>query len=183
MLDQLQHLAAKYADLQHKAAECAADTALRQHISSTLKRCLPASVISKDLVNRCFNTIHSLPIDDDPMHTGAIHAWAGLYLATNIGADHPLLKRLHHSALRLLPEARAATRDDLRLVTLDALYQPGLLPQGEHLAYLHHRLGLHETERLSCEEIALRMHKPLVYIHELESAILTILANNGGPYA
>ena len=116
------------------------------------------------------------------MHTSAIHAWSGVYLLTAMEAASPLLQRLHRSALRLLPEDHAATRDDLRLVTLDALYHPGLLPPGEHLAYLRHRLGMNGAARLSCEEIALRMHKPLVYIHELESAILTILSN-GGPHA
>ena len=180
MLDQLQTLAARYADMQRNIAETADAAALRRHIVSTLTRCLPAAFVTDDMVAHCFNAVHSLPLEVDPMHTGAIHAWAGVYLLTAADAQHPLLRRLHCSALRLLGE-RPATRDDLRLVTLDALYQPGLLPPGPETAFVRHRLGLC-SPRLSCEEIALRMHKPLIYIHELESAILTTLSN-GGPHA
>ena len=118
------------------------------------------------------------------MHTGTIHAFAGDYLQNAHAPNNPLLARLHASALRLLPKNRPSSREDLRLVTLDALYTPGLLPPGMHSAYLRHRLGP-GCIRLSNEEIALRMHQPLVFIHELESAILTTLTSRhtGGSHA
>ena len=183
MLQDLQRLAARYAARQHTAAALADDTALQNHITHTLRRCLPVSVITAEMVDHCYRAVCQLPEDNDPMHTGAIHTFAGSYLV-QADADDRLMKRLHSSALRLLPADHPASRDDLRLVTLDALYSPGLLPPGEHTAYLKRRLGL-GCIRLSHEEIALRMHKPLVYIHEMEAAILTLLTSHyaGGFHA
>ena len=182
MLD-VQTLAASYAAMQHEAALHADDKALRQHIVHTLKRCLPAAIVTEAMADACFSAVHALADSDDPMHTGAIHAWAGVFLQTEAAADDPLLERLHQSALRRIPQGRPAARDDLRLVTLDALYRPGILPPGDHLAFLKHRLGLNGCPRLSCEEIAVHMHKPLTYIHELEAAILTTLSHHGGSHA
>ncbi|MBQ4581526.1 MAG: hypothetical protein IJA83_12780 [Clostridia bacterium] len=179
----VQTLAAKYAAMQHKAVLRADDNALRRHIADTLKRCLPPQLITAEVTDNCFHAVQLLPDAADPMHTGAIHAWAGVYLQTAADTDHPLLQRLHHAALRLLPESSSATRDDLRLITLDALYKPGLLPPGTHLAFLKHRLGLNGSPRLSCEEIAVRIHHPLTRIHELEAAIITTLSLHGGSYA
>lgn len=183
MLEDLQQLAVRYADMQRDVILHMDDPVLlRKHIRATLGRCLPPSVISDEMTDRCFSAIQTLSCGDDPLFTGAIHAWAGLYLLTVTDAEQPLLRQLHRSALKLLPEKREATRDDLRLVTLDALYDPRLLPRGEAAAFARFRLGLNGP-RLSCEEIALRMHKPLVYIHELESAVLTILSAKGDCHA
>lgn len=183
MLDDVQGLAAKYADIQRRIVNRPDHSAvLREHITSTLRRCLPPSVITNNMAECCFRALHALPDGNDPMKTGAIHAWAGLFLQTAADADLPLMQRLHCSALKLLPDNRAATRDDLRLVSLDALYAPQLLPPGMHTAFVRHRLGLNGP-RLSCEEIALRMHRALVEIHELESAVLTILSAKGDCHA
>ena len=183
MLEDLQGLAARYAVRQHTTAALADHSMLQRHIVHTLLRCLPESVVTADIVDKCFRTVCLLPEINDPMHTGAIHAFAGSYLLKTV-ADTPLLQRLQHSAARLLRNNQPASRDDLRLVALDALYIPGLLPPGEHIAYLKHRLG-RGCIRLSNDEIALRMHKPLVYIHELEAAILTALSTKyaGGHHA
>jgi len=185
MLEDLASLAAGYAAMQHEAVLRADDASLRRHIRATLMRCLPPQVFTPEMTEDCFRVICRCPDTDDPMHTGAIHAWAGQFLRDVDAPAGTLLHRLQHSAVRLLPTACAAVRDDIRLVALDALYQPGLLPDGMHLAFLKHRLGLNGIPRLSCEEIALRMHHPLTYIHELESAILTILSShhNGGSHA
>lgn len=183
MLDDVQGLAAKYADMQRRIVNRPDHSAvLREHITSTLRRCLPPSVITNDMAECCFRAVHALPDGYDPMKTGAIHVWAGLFLQTASDADLPLMQRLHCSALKLLPDNRASTRDDLRLVSLDALYSPQLLPPGMLTAFVRHRLGLNGP-RLSCEEIALRMHRPLVEIHELESAVLTILSAKGDCHA
>ncbi|MBQ3156558.1 MAG: hypothetical protein IJB81_06490 [Clostridia bacterium] len=184
MLEELQTLACRYAQLQQKAAAHADDRTLRMHITTTLMRCLPAAAVTQRLVDHIFCTVHSLPFDGDPMHTGAIHAAAGAYLLNADNVDDPLLMKLHVSAQHLLSAHRAATREELRLVSLDALYAPGMLAPGIHTAYLRHRLGL-DAPRLSNEEIAVRMHKSLVEIHELESALLTILASRyaGGNHA
>lgn len=183
MLDDVQDLAAKYVDMQHRIVNRTGHSAaLREHITSTLSRCLPPSVITTDMTECCFRAVHALPDENDPLKTGAIHAWAGLFLQTAADAELPLMQRLHCSALKLLPDNRAATRDDLRLVSLDALYAPQLLPPGVLTSIVRHRLGLNGP-RLSCEEIALRMHRPLVEIHELESAVLTILSAKGDYHA
>lgn len=184
MLDNLQSLALKYADAQHGLVRQADEAVLRRHIADTLHRCLPPEIVTSAMADQCYRALQSSSDVHDPMHMGAIHAFAGEYLKNAVHPDTPLLARLHDSALRLLPKNRPASRDDLRLVTLDALYKPGLLPLGTHTAYLHHRLGL-GCIRLSNEEIALRMHQPLVSIHELESAILTILTSRhtGGSHA
>lgn len=184
MLDELQTLARGYAQLQQEAAANADDRTLRIHIANTLMRCLPAAAVTDRMVDHIFHAVHSLPCDSDPMHTGAIHALAGTYLLAARDGSNPLLTRLRRSAARLLPSDRPATREELRLVSLDALYTPGMLAPGIHTAYLRLRLGM-GTPRLSNEEITVRMHKPLVEIHELESALLTILASRyaGGNHA
>ncbi|MBQ8554874.1 MAG: hypothetical protein IJ438_03270 [Clostridia bacterium] len=184
MLEDFQHLARNCAALQQEVAAHANKATLHQHISDTLRRCLPAAAVTPDLVEGCLLAVQSLPTAADPMHTGAIYAYAGQYLLASHSEDEPLLQRLHDSAKRLLWEDRPANRDDLRLVTLDALYRPGILPRGMHNAYMRYRLGLNGP-RLSCEEIACRMHKPLIFIHETEAALLNILSTNhaGGPYA
>lgn len=184
MLDDLQSLALKYADAQHRLVRQADEAVLRRHIADTLHRCLPPEIVTSALADQCYHALQSISDVTDPMHTGAIHAFAGEFLRNATESDNPLLARLHASALRLLPKNRPPSREDLRLVTLDALYTPGVLPPGTHTAYLRHRLGL-GCIRLSNEEIALRMHQPLVSIHELESAILTILTSRqtGGSHA
>lgn len=184
MLEDFQHLARACAEFQHKAAASADQLALQRHISDTLRRCLPAFAVSQELVDGCLLAIQPLPQDDDPMHTGAIFAYAGQYLLAASEVEEPLLQRLHCSARKLLPEDIPASRDDLRLVTLDALYHPDILPDGIHNAYIRRRLGLNGP-RLSNEEIAARMHMQLVDVHEMEAAILTTLSchYNGGSHA
>lgn len=184
MLEHFQHLAQIGTATQRSAALHADQAMLRHHIADTLQRCLPAAAVTQDMVESCLVAIRSLPSANDPMHTGAIHAYTGQYLLASHSTDDPLLLRLHHSARRLLSEAIPASRDDLRLITLDALYQPGILPPGIYNAYMRHRLGINGP-RLSCEEIAFRMHKPLVHIHEMEAALLTILSSHyaGGSHA
>lgn len=183
MPDDVHSLAAKYAYMQRQIMNRPDHSAvLREHITSTLRRCLPRSVITNNMAECCFRAVHALPDENDPLKTGAIHAWAGLFLQTAADAELPMMQRLHCSALKLLPDNRAATRDDLRLVSLDVLYAPQLLPPGVLTSFVRHRLGLHGP-RLSCEEIALRMHRPLVEIHELDSAVLTILSAKGDCHA
>lgn len=184
MLD-VQNLAAKYAAIQRDVIHTSGKNAVYRHIADTLQRCLPASIVTADMVEQCFCTVHALPRRNDPMYTGAIHDWVGQYLLSADAKEGTLLHRLHISALRLLPRERPVERDDIRLVTLDALSQSYSLPSGMYLVFLKHRLGLNGSPRLSCEEIAYRMHKPLTYIHELEAALLTVLSSsaNGGNYA
>lgn len=184
MLDDLKLLASKYGNMQRNAIRHASDESLRQHIAWTLCRCLPPAAVTESFVSDCYEALQDQDSSCDPMHTGAIHAFAGKYLL-HTSDEEPLMKRLHHSACRLLPPGSAATRDSLRLITLDALFDPQLLPQGMHIAFVRHRLGLKDGVPRSCEEIAAFMHKPLTYIHELESAILTVLSSNytGGHHA
>lgn len=185
-LQSLQNLALKYARMQHEAALFSQtdDEKLRQHIMQTLCRCLPESVITVSMVEKCLASLDRSHTGTDPMHTGGIHAFAGDWLLHTISTD-PLMQRLHDAACKYLRPDHTATRDDLRLVTLAALYDPKLLPPGEAAAFVRHRLGLRDGIPRSCEEIAAFMHKPLVYIHELESALLTILSSQyaGGHHA
>ena len=178
---QLETLAKKYALMQRDViASSPMDTDhLQRHIRNPLCRCLPACMISDSVIADCLCFITLTNADNDPMHIGAIHAFAGDFLLHTDSAD-PLLIRLHHAACRFLPSTRAAARDDLRLVTLAALYEPHLLPPGEGTAYIRHRLGLRDGIPRTCEEIAVLMHKPLVYIHELEAALLTTLSQHAG---
>lgn len=184
MLEDFQLLASNGADLQRRVYTDGSHATLRQHITDTLRRGLPAAAVTPDMVDSCLLAVSSLPTENDPLHTGAIYEYAGQYLLAIQQEDNPLLQRLHDSARRLLPNDRPASRDDLRMVTLDALYHPGMLPRGIFNAYLRHRLGLN-TPRLSCEELAHRMHKPLIFIHEMEAALLGILSQrySGGPHA
>lgn len=183
MLEDFQRLARTCAGLQHKAA-VADRSALRRHISDTLRRCLPAAAVTHELVEGCLLAILPLPQDADPMHTGAIITYAGQYLLATSFLEEPLLQRLQRSAQKLLSVDKPASRDDLRLVTLDALYHPGILPDGIHNAYIRRRLGLNGP-RLSNEEIAASMHMRLVDVHEMEAAILTALSyhHDGGSHA
>lgn len=184
MLENFQRLAANGADLQHRISADGNPATLRQHIRDTLCRGLPAPAVTQEMMDGCFLAVRALPATDDPLHTGAIYEYAGQYLLAVHPADDPLLQKLHNSAKRLLSEDRATSRDDLRLVTLDALYYPHMLPSGIQNAYILHRLGLNGP-RLSCEEIAHRTHKPLTFIHELEAALLRILSqhDSGGTHA
>lgn len=184
MLDHFQRLARNGADLQRQVYAAADRPTLRQHVINSLERALPAAAVTPDMVDGCLLAVGSLPTEADPMHTGAIYAYAGQYLLAIHPTEGTLLHKLHGAAKKVLLEDIPASRDDLRLVTLDALYDRGMLPSGMHNAYMRHRLGLNGP-RLSCEEIALRMHKPLTAIHELEAALLNILSkrHSGGPHA
>lgn len=184
MLEAFQYLASHGADLQREAFAGKSPAMLRRHIEDTLRRALPAAAVTPELVEGCLWAVRPLPTDTDPLHTGAIYDYAGQYLLADHPAEDALLQALHRSAKRLLPQSSPARRDDMRLVTLDALYHPGMLPDGMARSYLRFRLG-RNGPRLSCEEIACRMHKPLVFIHEMEAALLNTLTQRhfGGPYA
>ena len=184
MLEAFQHLASHGAELQREAFAGESPAMLRRHIEDTLRRALPAAAVTPELVEGCLSAVRPLPTNTDPLHTGAIHEYARQYLLADHMAEDALLQALHRSAKRLLPENGPASRDDLRLVTLDALYHPGMLPDGMARSYLRFRLGLNGP-RLSCEEIACRMHKPLTFIHEMEAALLNTLTQRhfGGPHA
>lgn len=182
----LQNLALKYARLQHEAADLAQmdDEKMCQHIRQTLCRCLPEIIVTSSIVEECWASLDRSHTAADPMHTGAIHAFAGDLLLHTSSAD-PLMQRLHAAACKYLRPNHTATRDDLRLVTLAALYDQQRIPAGEAISFVRHRLGHRDGIPRSCEEISAFMHKPLVYIHELESAILTILSLHytGGTHA
>ena len=152
-----------------------------EHIRRTLCRCLPPCIVTDKMVESCFLALEHSAAELDPMHTGAIHAFAGAMLLNEAHSTHPLLRKLQRSAQRLLPKGQAAGRDDLRLVTLDALYNPHLLPPGPHTSYINLRLGLKDGIPRSCEEIAAYTHRPLTYVRELEAAVInTLIARSSG---
>ena len=184
MLENFQRLAANGADLQRRISADGNPATLRQHIQDTLCRGLPAPAVTQEMVDGCFLAVRALPAESDPLHTGAIYEYAAQYLLAIRPAEDSLLHKLHDSAERLLPKDRPASRDDLRLVTLDALYYPHLLPSGMYNCYMRYRLG-RNVPRLSCEEIAYRMHKPLSFIYYLEAFLLEILSKrcSGGLHA
>lgn len=185
-LHALQTLALKYARMQHEAAILAQtdDEKMRQHIMQTLCRCLPESVVTASIVEECCASLRRSQTSTDPMHTGAIHAFARDLLLHSTSTN-PLMQRLHDAACKYLRPDHTVTRDDLRLVSLAALYDSKHLPAGETIVFVRYRLGLRDGVPRSCEEIAAFMHKPLLYIHELETAILTILSSQcaGGHHA
>ena len=185
MLEDIRFLAARYASQQHQIIQHADSAALRQHIADTFIRCLPKQIVIPSMVERCYMAIQALPDTDDPMHTSAVHAWAGRYLLEVPATTDSLLLRLHKAAKRFLPPEKPSTRDALRLVSLFALYEPKLLHSHEAIAFVGWRLGLKDGLPRSCEEISVFMHKPLLYIHELESAVLTCLSTQtyGGYHA
>lgn len=147
---------------------------LRMHTARTLERCLPGFA-DDALLDRCMQALQAADDTGDPMLTGAIHQLAASELLA-LQEDTPFHKRLHQAALRYLPMTRPFDRDDLRLVALAALYEPGRLPCGQHAAILRRRLGLNGAGPHSCEEIAVMMHLPLTTVRETEAAALTILA-------
>lgn len=168
---------AVYAFAQRRIASSAqVDPAtLRAHIRMTLRRCLPIA-ITDDMVERCLKQL--TPDASDPMHTGAIHQFAAAELLSEPTEDDPLRRRLHESALKHLPVSRPVDRDDLRLVALDALFDPSWLPCSSHAGFLRLRLGLKGARQHSCEEIAARMHLPLNAIHAMEANELFTLTRH-----
>lgn len=143
---------------------------LRRHIRQTLARCIPACVVTDDLVTRCEQAVNAAC----PWDTGEIvHFAAGELLSSPTG-KHPLLQRLHHSAVKLLTNPAEATRDDLRLVTLHALFEPHLLPQ-PYAGYMALRLGYHRSAPLSTEAVAAATHMSPTFIREVEEGALQAL--------
>lgn len=177
----LESLASKYAQMQHNiAADFQKDAEkMKLHIRQTLCRCLPDCIVTDSLVADCYRFIPLVAPDHDPMHMGAIHAFAGCFLL-HADCNDPMMLRLHKAACKVLSPKQAATRDDLRLVTLAALYEPKLLPDFECRRFVRYRLGLYDGIPRTCEEIACLLHQPLVYIHELEAAILFSFAHHAG---
>ncbi len=168
---------AVYAFVQRKVAERAHDdpAALRRHILMTLQRCVP-TMITKDMIDRCLAQLMQQPDANDPMHTCAIHQFAASELLAEPSNDDPMAHRLHESALRHLPLTHPVTRDDIRLVSLDALCDPAWLHSSSHAASLRLRLGLMGSRQHSCEEIAARMHLPLDAVHAIEANELFALS-------
>lgn len=161
---------------QQSAVRAAASdpATLRKHAARTIERCLPGFA-DDALLDRCMRMLQTADDTNDPMLTGAIHQFAASELLA-LQDDTPYHARLHQVALRYLPLTRPVDRDDLRLVALAALYEPGRLPRGQHDAILRHRLGLNGAGPHSCEEVAAMMHLPLTTVRETEAAALTILA-------
>lgn len=151
--------------------------ALRKHILWTLRRCLPV-MVSENMVDRCLAQLMQTPDDDDPMYTGAIHQFAAAELLAEPKDDDPMTHRLHESALRHLPLTRPVTRDDIRLVSLDALSDPTRLPDSCHSGFLRLRLGLNGSRMHSCEEIAARMHLPVHAVRSIEANALRSLTRS-----
>lgn len=149
--------------------------ALRSHIRATLSRCLP-QFADEDMINRCLMQLVDQDASSDPMFTGAIHQFAAKELMAE-PPDDPLRQRLHDAALRHLPTNRPVNRDDLRLVALDALFDPSILPYSKHAGFYRLRLGLNGTLPHSCEEIAAKLHLPLTLVHAIESNALTALSS------
>lgn len=151
--------------------------ALRKHILWTIRRCLPVKV-SEDMIDRCLAHLMQNPDDDDPMYTGAIHQFAAAELLAEPTTDDPMEHRLHESALRHLPLTRPVSRDDIRLVSLDALFDPAQLPYSRRAGFLRLRLGLNGSRMHSCEEIAVRMNLPLPAVRSIEVNELRSLARS-----
>ena len=161
---------------QHAAVCNAANdpATLRKHAARTIDRCLPGFA-DEAVLDRCMQALQTADDMGDPMLTGAIHQFAASELLA-LQDDTPYHARLHQAALQYLPLTRPVDRDDLRLVALAALYEPGRLPRGQHDAILRHRLGLNGAGSHSYEEVAAMMHLPPTTVRETVAAALTILA-------
>lgn len=168
--------AAGLASLQRRLAENAASTPtlMHRHVRDTLRRCLPCGV-TEDQVERCLQEVSALSEKGDPMHTGAIHAFAAKELLTLPPNPKPLQRKLYSAAVRRLKGRSTITRDDLRLVALDALFDPSILQYSPHAGFFRLRLGLHGSPACSCEEIACLLHIPLTRVYEIETAALQTL--------
>lgn len=141
----------------------------RRHIRLTLSRCIPACVVTEDMVTRCERLL-----GDAAWDTGDIIRFAAAELLDDPQGKHPLMHRLHQSAMVVLNGVTCTTRDDLRLITLHALFKPSLLPQ-PYAGYLFLRLGKHTGCILSAEEVAAATHLPVTYIREVEEGTLQYL--------
>lgn len=144
----------------------------RRHIRDTLCRCLPALLITDDLVTRCEQYVRTCTVSR--WDICPVIQFAALAMLESPAGKHPLWTRLHESSLRLLPDAIDVTRDDLRLVVLDALYDPSASPDVPVPAYLDLRLG-RTGAPLSIEAIAAHTHLPPVYLREVEEGLLQTL--------
>lgn len=149
------------------------DEQLRRHIRTTMCRCLPALLVTDDLVTRCEQSLaasHARCWD-----VGPIFSFVAEEMFASPEGRHPLWQRLHHSAGLLELSAQDASRDDLRLVLLHALYDPARLPHTRETAFLPLRLGLKGAPPLSIDAIAAKTQLPILYIREIEEAALQTL--------
>lgn len=164
------------ASLQRQLAADAGSTPtlMHRHVRDTLRRCLPCGV-TDDQVERCLQEISALSVEGDPMHTGAIHVFAAKELLTLPPTPTLLQRKLCDAAARRLKGLCTITRDDLRLVALDALFDPSILRTSPHARFFRLRLGLHGSPSCSCEEIAYLLHIPLTRVYEIETAALQAL--------
>lgn len=149
---------------------------LRSHVLDTLSQCFPLGVPTK-AYHACLEEMMQQSEAGDPMHTGAIYAFAARYLKTPQKNASVQWQRLHEAALRRLPDDRSVTRDDFRLTALDALFDPAILKDCPHAGFFRLRLGLDGGKSYSCEEIACYLHLPLTLVHEIEAGALHALTH------
>lgn len=150
------------------------DESPRQYIRETLCRCIPALLVTDDLVTRC-ERAPAAPVERLWDCDGAIFSFVAREMLAEPEGRHPLWQRLHHSAELLNLSAEDASRDDLRLVVLHALYDPDVLPRTSETAFLPLRLGLKGAAPLSIETLAAKTQLPVLYIREVEEAALQAL--------
>ena len=166
--------AAIFAWAQHYLADTLRqDEHLRRHIRTTLQRCLPALLVTDDLVSRCEQRLAAS--GHHRWDVGPIFSFAAEEMLVSPEDRHPLWQRLHYSAELLGLSAENPSRDDLRLVILHALYDPARLPHTRETAFLPLRLGMKGSPPLSIEAIAAKTQLPVLYIHEIEEAALQTL--------
>ena len=142
----------------------------RRHIRETLSRCMPSCVITGDMVTRCEKNLG----DDAGWNTCEIIRFAAGELLADPKGKHPLMQKLHRSARIILRDASDASRDDLRLVTLHALFDPARFSQ-PYAGYLSLRLGHQSGRILTAEAVSAATHLPLTYIREVEEGALQYL--------
>lgn len=166
--------AAVFAWAQHYLADTLQqDEAMRRHIRTTLCRCLPVPLVTDDLVTRCERTLNASHAHR--WDVGPVFSFVAKEMLAAPEGCHPLWQQLHYSARLLGLSAQDASRDDLRLVLLHALYDSSRLPHTRETAFLPLRLGLKGAPPLSIEAIAAKTQLPVLYIREVEEAALQAL--------
>lgn len=168
----LRSMGAAYSWCQHYlATSLHQNESLRRHIRETLQRCIPAFLVTDDMVTRCESQLSA----GDRWDTGVIFRFAAEELLSNPTGTHPLMTKLHASAQLILSSPESASWDDLRLVSLHALYDSRKLPHAPETAFLPLRLGLKDGQLLSVEAVAAKTQLPVLLIREIEAAALQTL--------
>ena len=150
----------------------------RNHIRATMGRCIPAFLVTDDMVSRCEHVFD--PDDHDP-HTGDIIRFVARELLSDPDGKHPLMQKLHASARLILTDPEQADRDALRLVTLHALYDPQLIPHRYETAALPLRLRPKDGRILTVEEVAAKTQLPVILVREVEEAALRLILKKYAP--